>query len=264
MDLQIEYWAHSSEEWQRLWSDRPSPHQSLARPQRDAPTAFESLSSVCRSLARAMRGRGFRMYRNGGMPLLERWSGPWRQEILFRPGPAVVRGKYVPVEIQVHLTNDAVGDLRRRYLIADPIPSNALASGNIGELDSPPGWVLWNVAEPLAMDLVQDSLTRLALPWLSLLSDSEALDALLNGDVRLMDKVAAFEWVAVMYGRDEASHFLDYNLLTDESTKEEFDRTVVGLHELRGRAPLTTNVAQRLAIAAWSLDMIPDRYLWAV
>ncbi len=113
---------------------------------RARPTA---LSEVARYLHGTLANEGFGLFRNGGLPLLERRRGPWRQEIVLYPGPRGAPEVIDPVVVRLHLSHQDLALLRERTS-GFGRRGGGVASGSIGELEPAPCCnVVWDAADGL-------------------------------------------------------------------------------------------------------------------
>jgi hypothetical protein len=161
-------------------------------------------------VAGAMLSHGFRLFRNGGLPLLERRVESLIQEIIIQPGPKSIRGVYVPLTFKVHLSHEGMKAVRERYWTVASRAPLVVASGHLGLVDQPPGWVIWDVAgggrclEDLALWA-----TSLATTWFDYFDSIDELrDDVLQTHVPLLNSADALELVLAERGRDQAKRFL--------------------------------------------------------
>ncbi len=152
-------------------------------------------------IANALRLEGFHPFQNGGLPLLLRLRGEMRQEIVFPAGPG--EGEFA---VRVHLSHHGVGRVRGHYwrpAIRAPL---AVASGDIGLLQSTPVRSIWSG------DAVEEIQTRLkddVLPWFEVFDDPESLrETLLADTLPLVDASTALELILAEFGAREARRFL--------------------------------------------------------
>lgn len=170
----------------------------------------ESFVSAAHFVGGSLLHSGFRLFRNGGLPLLERRVGPLVQEIILDPGPGAIQGRYIPMSVRVHISHEGMREVRQRYWTPASRAPVVIASGQLGLLDLPPGFVIWNVAssedtlEPLARWI-----DGLALPWFELFEDPmELARRVCEQRVPLLKNVDALELVLAEFGPYQARRFL--------------------------------------------------------
>jgi hypothetical protein len=151
----------------------------------------------------------FPRFANGGVPLFERRAGTWRQEIVLRAG----RGRPTPIRASVYLSHPALKDLRSLYWRPASRAPTTLAFGDLGHLDLPPAWFVYEDApEALAEDAA-----RLALPWFALFDrPSDVRAALFGRGIALVDHQAAVECLLVLGREDDAREYLSEFVASDE------------------------------------------------
>jgi hypothetical protein len=229
MELRSEYRAHSLVEWQELWSQRPNtlrlPHNLLG-PDSQVHTL---VNEACHFLGGVARASRFRLFRNGGLPLLERRNGAWTEEILFQSPPTGRNGIWAPITVQLHLTCEDFFEVRHRYWSVLAKPPKVVARGNIGELEVEGQRILWNLAagSPAApvVESIADHLLHHAIPWLDSFGNPARLRRqLFEGGVALLDPVTALEWCLYAFGSEVASDYLNFVLLKNEVLASKVDR----------------------------------------
>jgi hypothetical protein len=168
---------------------------------RRASSSSDAAPRAAHFLAGLLYPDGFRLFHNGGMPLLERRFGALRQEILIVGGTSRIGA-------QVHLSHEGVQELRSRYTMGRPL--SVIASGNVGRLDLPPSWIVWDITSGTrAIEAFAATVRDLALPWFGLFEEPyDLLRALMELDVALLKPVSAVEWVLSEFGQRDARDLL--------------------------------------------------------
>lgn len=156
---------------------------------------------------------GFRLFRNGGTPLLERREGSLVEEVVLQPS-----GEGHLLHARVHLSHQGLRDVRSRYWTTPARAPIFLAGGNVGELEEPPAWVAWDVAEGgETLERLGHWLRDLVIPWFELFEYPQALrQALYERDVRLLDTINSLEWIIAEFGRREALVYYDEKVRRDD------------------------------------------------
>jgi hypothetical protein len=256
MDMRSEYRARTLAEWQELWALRPSvfrlPH-SILGPE----SQVQSLvNEACHFLGGVARSSRFRLFRNGGLPLLERRNGAWTEEILFLSPPTGRNGIWAPITIQLHLSCEDFFEIRHRYWSVLAKPPRVVARGNIGELEGQDQRILWNLAagsptEPV-VETIADHLVNHGIPWFDGFGNPARLRRqLFDTGVPLFDSITALEWCLYAFGVEVASDYLNHVVLLDEELGGRVDRLLARVdHDyLEGGPdlPVATNIAALVA-----------------
>jgi len=179
----------------------------------------EALTEAGHFLGGALLSSGFRIFKNGGLPLLERRTGPLIEEILLRSSPNLEGEPFLPVRVYLHLSHVGLQDVRLRYWRPASRAPSGLACMDLGQLEFPPCWVIWNVGidNQVLIELV-DWVLRLALPWFDLFEDKlELKRALFRGVVPGLDLDRTLELVLAEFGPIEAIRFLNECVMPDSS-----------------------------------------------
>ena len=188
-------------DWEASWNRVPLMSRSAS------PTAFRDIAHY---VGGALFKRGFQLFDNGGMPLLERHSGPYREEILFVPAPKMHRRSDLPFAVRVHLSSTDVARIRSRYWRPPTRAPHVVASGDIGQLLSSNRRVIWNGSAELdtAQVLIEDIL-RTVLPWFRCFSEPQKLkDRLYAGTLPWIDDCTALELLLAEFDPYEARRYL--------------------------------------------------------
>jgi hypothetical protein len=165
-----------------------------------APTP-DLLAFVARTLAEGLEEEDFTLFRNAGLPLLERRIGPMRVEILFRPGPCA-NGTAA-----FHVSHPAVLDLRRTFW---PTPAKAPAvvlGGDFFELEQPAAFGTLDLSHAAEAGHEMLALAReRVVPICDMLdSESRLLETLIHGEMPMLDDATRLEWLMADYGRAYAA-----------------------------------------------------------
>lgn len=214
----------SQAEWEKAWFEKPT-LSSLVRQLVDdgSPEPREAFAGAIGFLAGALERHGFVLFRNGGMPLIERHSGELRQELLVRFGPHPVRGAVVPLTLQLHVSHTGLRTIRERYWpVLGHIPTS-IAGGNIGLLQPIPTYDIWNVAGDRSLSDLREHIEAHLLPYLETLADGPSLrHALYETGLPLVDQATAIELLLHEYGRREARVYLEETILQRPDLRDRF------------------------------------------
>lgn len=211
-------------DWERAWLERPALPPLVRDLVEEAPEPREAFAGAIGFLAGAMERHGFVLFRNGGNPLIERHSGPLRQELLVRLGPHPVRGAVVPLTLQLHVSHTGLRDIRERYWPAMGHIPTSIAGGNIGLLQPIPTYDLWNVAGDRALSDLRAHLEEFLIPYLETLEDPRLLRrTLYDTGLPLVDQATATELLLHEFGRAEARAYLEEMVLMDSELRGRFD-----------------------------------------
>jgi len=158
-------------------------HWSEGRPRRwrGRRAADEIINEVAHFAAGALVDAKFRLFKNGGLPLLERRRNAWIQELLIRPSEMDVDGE-VRIRVDFCLSHPEVQHIRSRYWRPASRAPIGVAHGNIGELDLPPGYLFWTTSGDI--DDYEDIaawIRELALPWFLAFDNADDLEETLLG-----------------------------------------------------------------------------------
>jgi hypothetical protein len=151
----------------------------------------------------------FQLFRNGGLPLIERHTGDMREELIVRLGPNGVRGAYIPVALSLHLSHAGLREVRERYWPGSGRAPISFYSGNIGLLQTPATYDIWNVC-------TEDSLTQLVatlrgevLPFLEMLSSpAQMRKAIFEREIPQLGIPTCLEWLLLEFGHADARQFI--------------------------------------------------------
>lgn len=262
MEFLSEYCAWSPAEWKELWSRR-APNLRIST---DLLTSEQNVRSVVREACQFVGGAafryGFRLFHNGGTPLLERRRGGWIEEIVFRSPGTGRPGIWAPITAQIHLSCEDFSEVRKRYWSVATKPPRVVTAGNIGQVDSPERWLLWNLAAGSPMEPVVERIAERVvdnvIPWFNGFANPSRMRRELYADgVPLLDPITALEWCLFEFGAGEANKYLRTVVLQDEvlhdSVARLLDRVDSNFLEGGPNLPVARNVA---ALAAtYGLDL---------
>lgn len=184
----------------------------------------EALFQLVRRVQSSLPRAGFRAFRNGGRPLLERRTAGWIEEIVFRMPAKPRMASWTPFSIDVHISCSAIAEVRSRYWRTASRPSLSVARGNLGALREPATWDLWNLAaeDPSGSlsGAIAEELRANTLPWFELFHAPRALrQRLFRNEMPRLAGLAGIEWCLLEYGAGEAARYLDEVLCRHEVSK---------------------------------------------
>lgn len=164
--------------------------------------------------------RGFRLFRNGGLPLLERRTGGFVEEILLVPGPEVQGGR--SVNARVHVSSQLLREFRERYWQPASLAPAVLAGGDVGLFDLPPAHVAWRVETERDVAELLSVLIEGVLPWLEAFWELRKLwDALESGGYPLLRPAVVVELAGALVGKGEGLRLLRTLARAGAFTEEE-------------------------------------------
>lgn len=150
--------------WKQAWDCRPAGIKPDPRAE-SLPRPWSQCWDAINFTAGAAYRDGYRLFHNGGRPLLERrWQG-WTAEILFKIGSHSVRGVYAPLTVVIHLSHAGIAEVRSRYINRNAGGLSSVASKNLGHVLSPGSYALFNLAHEGAQEKLADSVVRFGIPW---------------------------------------------------------------------------------------------------
>ncbi len=159
---------------------------------------------VAARVARGLAPAGFRLFHNGGLPRLDRRRGALQDEIVFASGPSNDR-----FAVRFHLNHEGLGEVRQKFWRPATRAPKAVASGDIGLLESPPTRSIWNASDPSIAEAIRERLDADVLPWFDVFDDPDTLrETLLAATLPLVDPSTALELVIAEFGVREARRFL--------------------------------------------------------
>src|ERR1019366_9586379 len=73
----------------------------------------EALTEAGHFLGGALLDCQFKIFKNGGLPLIERRTGPLIEEIVLRSSPYVRDETFLPIRVYLHLSHVGLQDVRQ-------------------------------------------------------------------------------------------------------------------------------------------------------
>ncbi|RYG34405.1 hypothetical protein EON81_15585, partial [bacterium] len=129
------------EDWEAYW--RSPAERSFGLPA--AKSGRGKLDQAGQFLAATLRSEGFRLFENGGIPLLERRRGPYHEEIVLRAAPFRPDEAVLPIKVDIHLSHEGMPEVRWPYWrLGSRIPVSVVAA-DLGALGDPAGKLVWTM-----------------------------------------------------------------------------------------------------------------------
>ncbi|HWD41756.1 MAG TPA: hypothetical protein VG944_23140 [Fimbriimonas sp.] len=191
-----------TETWEAVWNAEQPPTKSRV--------SLRTFREIAHFVGGALSTAGFRLFQNGGTPLLERHCGALRQEILLVPAPNFASRPDLPFAIHVHLSNAELARVRARYWRPASRAPQAVAGGDLGQLVSPSRRLLFYGCMGLETAQLAASLTlEHAIPWLGAFESRTGLkNRLYAEDLALVDHCTALELLLAEFDPYEARRYL--------------------------------------------------------
>jgi hypothetical protein len=208
---------YRKEDLQLAWEGLPS-NSGFFASMRHVHAPREALTEAGHFLGGSLLDHGFKIFKNGGLPLIERRTGPLIEEIVLRSSPYVCDEPFLPIRVYLHLSHTRLQDVRLRYWRPPSRAPSGLACLDLGQLELPPCWVVWNVGldYEVLVELV-DWVRRLALPWFDLFENPEMLkQALYQRMVTGLDLDRSLELILAEFGPIEGIRFINECILKDD------------------------------------------------
>jgi hypothetical protein len=138
---------------------------------------------------------GFRLFENGGTPLAERHTGPYREEVIFCPAPRMARRPDLPFSVRIHLSSSAIARVRSRFWRPPTRAPVVVARGDLGQLCDPERRIIWFASGQVATaQRIAEELNRWALPWFACFKDPRKMRAkLYTRDLQWIEPCTALE-----------------------------------------------------------------------
>ena len=204
----------------------------------------------------------FKLFRNGGLPLLERRTPPLREEILIHLGPNAVRGAHLPVSLELHICHEGLREIRERYLPGAGRPPSVLVSGNIGLTQQVPTYDIWNVATEDALPELLSHVRQDVLPFLELLdSPNQLRRAIFDGEAPIFDHCTSIEWLLIEFGRKDARDYVRALIDNEDIAVRDFWTHHDSVKSEIGASIKSGESARNLAVIAVSHDLF-KRWLY--
>jgi hypothetical protein len=188
-------------EWDFAWN---------ASPRRGNRRKLAGLAKIASVVELSLIRHGFRLFQNGGCPLLERHNGDLREEILFVPSPKMESRSDLPFSVQIHLSSKSIATVRSRFWRPAIRAPESIASANVGQFGKLPSFCMFSARAPsdcavtLSKLLLED-----VLPWFEVFHETRRLRTrLYEGSVPLVDDSTAIELLLAEFGSPEARKFL--------------------------------------------------------
>lgn len=218
--------------------------------------------SAAHFIAGSLERSEFKLFRNGGLPLLERRTPPLREEILLKLGPNAVRGAYVPVALELHICHEGLREVRERYWLGAGRPPIVLVSGNIGLTQQVPTLDIWNVATEDALSELLYTIRNDVLPFLEVLdSPNQLRRSIFDFEVPLFDHATSIEWLLIEFGRKDARDYVRALIDNEDVAVRDFWSHHDAVRTELGAAIKTGDTARNLAVIAVSHDLF-KRWLY--
>ncbi|CAN5657752.1 hypothetical protein BH11ARM2_BH11ARM2_16490 [soil metagenome] len=169
---------------------------------------------------------GFRLFHNGGLPLLERRHGPFVEEMVLRAATYRPERGILPVRIDLHLSHVGLRDVRWSYWRPSGRIPISIASADLGALEIPPGWLVWEIDDRSeSLEEMAYAVVRTALPWFGRFRHASGLgEALLARSIPLLDDPVSVELLLAEYGPLEARRYLTEYFAGEPKFWEEVER----------------------------------------
>jgi len=220
----------------------------------------ELLTEAAHFLAGALLRYDFHLFQNGGLPLLARHSGELVEEIVLRPAPAETRRglPYLPIAVQLHLSHARLPSVRRRYWRGGSRAPQVVATGDLGQLELPPCWVIWNLGTGRhCLASMVEWTEHLAVPWFEgFHRPIELHGRLQDGCVPLVRTDTALELMLAHYGPVEASVFLERSLRDSAGLATAVKDEMRRLRSSRFSTGFEDDIAHNLAVVAASFSLL--------
>ncbi|AIE83858.1 hypothetical protein [Fimbriimonas ginsengisoli] len=242
------------EAFQRAWSD-PGPRRRWFGRVHPRP---EALTEAAHFLAGALVREDFHLFHNGGVPLLERRTGDLVEEIILRPAPHYDGLPYLPITVQLHLSHTRLATVRRQYWRRGGLAPHVVATGNLGQLELPPCWVIWHLGtDTQILRGLVDWTERLAIPWFGGFHHAIELHGrLADGCVPLVRTDTALELMLAHYGAIEASVFLERSLRSERGLESAVMAEIQRIRANRAPLGFEDDVVHNLAVVASSFKLL--------
>lgn len=165
----------------------------------------QRVGGIAELVASGLAREGFRLFHNGGLPLLDRRHGELRAEILFPTRPHSDE-----FAVRFHLTHEGVGVVRARFWQPSIRAPKTVAAGDVGLLEPDPVYALWSTSDPeRTAETILGVIVERVLPWFDLVDDPARLrSALIEGAVPMIDLTTSVELMLAEFGVREARRYL--------------------------------------------------------
>ena len=244
-------------EWDTVWNtpvDVPNFVKDLGEP--GSLEVQSTFHGAVHFLAGFLQRYDFRLFRNGGLPLIERRDGVVIEEILVRLGPNPVRGTYLPISLNLHVCNEGLREVRSRYWPTAGRPPVSLVSGNIGLVQTIPTHDIWNVATEDSLTEITRTFKEDLLPYLELLASPNHLRRrIFERTAPMFDHSTAVEWLLMEFGRGDARDYIRQLIDTEDIPVQDFWKKHDALSGQRALRYLAGEPTHPFAVIAYSHDV---------
>ena len=244
-------------EWETVWNtplDVPALVRDLGEP--GSLEVDSSFHGAVHFLAGYLQRFDFRLFRNGGLPLIERRTGNLIEEILVRKGPHTARGVYLPISLQLHVCHDGLREIRERYWPTAGRPPVSLVSGNVGLVQTVPTFDIWNVATEDSLIEITNSFREDLLPYLEMLASPNQLRrAIFEREAAMFDPATSVEWLLMEFGRSDAREYIRQLMDAEDVVIRDFWREHDELKNQKRVGYLPGELTHNLAVIAFSHDI---------
>jgi hypothetical protein len=163
------------------------------------------VEEVAKNIGALLRSTKFRLFHNGGNPMLERRYQTRRYELLIKPQPLCLRSASPCFTVHAIVTDSRL--LEHRQLFGNTASGQlaVVAQANAGQLAIPPGFWLWTTdpltnPAPEIADWIDDHL----IPWFQGIEDGmEAPIEFVQGKVPFVSIDTALELMLIVYGKED-------------------------------------------------------------
>lgn len=243
------------QDFQLAWEGLPGSRGIFTRFRRNTTAPREALTEAGFFLGGALLADGFRVFRNGGVPLLERRTGPLIEEIVLRASPHICEESFLPVRVYLHLSHSGLQDVRTRYWKPASRAPSYVACLDLGQLEIPPCYVVWNIGhDNQALVELLDWVKRLALPWFDLFEDELELRRMLY--LRMVSGLnmdRSLELLLAEFGPVEAVRFIEECIMADAEMGPR-------IREAANRISTAQAVGRMGADPVWNIATIASAY----
>ena len=170
----------------------------------------DSVMNVAHFIAGHSMHEGFRLFKNGGTPQLEKRRANRVFEIIFRPGQPGVAGLAAPYTITAHVSDTRLKLQRELYWKVPSMAPAIIASTQLDQLEIPPHWAIYDAETDIeGVEWVSDRILASLVPWFSLfIRPSGMLDRLRLQQIPRIERDTALELVILERGEDAGVEFL--------------------------------------------------------
>jgi hypothetical protein len=199
----------SSSQWTSAWEGRAPRFQWPARRAKRSP-----FQDIAHYVGGALSVVGFQLFQNGGLPLIERRVGTYRQEILLTPAPRMDQRVETPFCVRIHLSNTELARVRSIYWKPPTRAPQSVAAGDLGQLAPQPCHLIWHGNGELeTATRIIELLHRDVLPWFDIfLQPSRLRERIYTRSLCLVDDCTALELLLAEFDPFEARSFVTLRL----------------------------------------------------